>query len=67
MDSFCSKLKIIAILIVGLSVAGLLAADGGLNVLKELGQPPFEPCRVTTTAAKDALPGGLAKLVEVRE
>ena len=45
----------------------LLAADGGLKVLQEMGQPPFVPCRVTTAAVKAALPGGLAKLVEVRE
>jgi molybdate/tungstate transport system substrate-binding protein len=45
----------------------LLAADGGLKVLKEMGQPPFIPCRVPTHAMKDALPGNLGKLVEVRE
>ena len=45
----------------------MLAEDGGLKVLKAMGQPPFEPCRVTTTAVQNALPGGLAQLVEVRE
>jgi molybdate/tungstate transport system substrate-binding protein len=45
----------------------MLAADGGLKVLKEMGQPPFVPCRVTTQAVRDVLPGNLAKLVEVRE
>jgi molybdate/tungstate transport system substrate-binding protein len=45
----------------------LLSADGGLKVLKAMGQPPFVPCRVTTQAVKDALPGNLPKLVEVRE
>jgi len=45
----------------------MLAADGGLKLLKEMGQPPFVPCRVTTQAVRDVLPGNLAKLVEVRE
>jgi molybdate/tungstate transport system substrate-binding protein len=45
----------------------LLSADGGLKVLKDMGQPPFIPCRVTSQAVKDALPGNLSKLVEVRE
>ena len=45
----------------------LLAADGGLKVLESMGQPPFIPCRVTTQAVKDRLPGSLPKLVEVRE
>nr|WP_231717251.1 tungstate ABC transporter substrate-binding protein WtpA [Desulfosarcina ovata] len=45
----------------------LLAADGGLKVLKEMGQPPFIPCRVTSQAVKDGLPGSLPSLVEVRE
>ena len=45
----------------------LLSADGGLKVLKDMGQPPFIPCRVTSQAVKDALPGNLPKLVEVRE
>jgi molybdate/tungstate transport system substrate-binding protein len=45
----------------------LLSADGGLKVLKDMGQPPFVPCRVVSQAAKDALPGNLSKLVEVRE
>jgi molybdate/tungstate transport system substrate-binding protein len=45
----------------------LLSADGGLKVLEELGQPPFVPCRVTSTVVQRALPGRLAELVEVRE
>ncbi len=45
----------------------LLSADGGLKVLKDMGQPPFIPCRVTSQAVKDALPGNLPQLVEVRE
>ncbi len=45
----------------------LLAADGGLKVLKDMGQPPFVPCRVVSQGVKDALPGTLPALVEVRE
>lgn len=45
----------------------LLAADGGLKVLKDMGQPPFVPCRVVSQGVKDALPGTLPSLVEVRE
>ena len=45
----------------------LLSADGGLKVLKDMGQPPFVPCRVASQAVKDALPGNLPALVEVRE
>ncbi|MFO7714421.1 tungstate ABC transporter substrate-binding protein WtpA [Desulfosarcina sp.] len=45
----------------------LLSADGGLKVLKDMGQPPFIPCRVPTQAMQDALPGNLSTLVEVRE
>lgn len=48
-------------------MAYLLAPDGGLKVLQEMGQPPFIPCRVTSPIVKDALPASLAKLVEVRE
>jgi molybdate/tungstate transport system substrate-binding protein len=45
----------------------LLSADGGLKVLKEMGQPPFIPCRVTTQAIRGSLPGNLPDLVEVSE
>lgn len=45
----------------------MLSADGGLKVLKDMGQPPFIPCRVTSQAIQDALPGNLPRLVEVRE
>ena len=45
----------------------LLAADGGLKGLKEMGQPPFVPARVVSQAVKEALPGNLSALVEVRE
>jgi len=45
----------------------LLSAEGGLKVLKDMGQPPFIPCRVPSQAIQDAPPGNLQKLVEVRE
>jgi len=45
----------------------LLSPEGGLNVLEEMGQPPFVPCRVTSDEVKEALPGNLSSLVEVRE
>lgn len=45
----------------------LLRADGGLKVLESMGQPPFVPCRVISQTVKDALPGTLSQLVEVRK
>jgi len=45
----------------------MLSADGGLKVLKAMGQPPFVPCRVATQAMKNILPGRLPALVEVRQ
>jgi molybdate/tungstate transport system substrate-binding protein len=44
----------------------LLSPEGGLNVLQSMGQPPFIPARVTTEAVKNALPGELGALVEVK-
>jgi len=44
----------------------MLDPKGGLKVLKEMGQPPFIPCRVPTDAMKANLPEGLKGLVEVR-
>jgi molybdate/tungstate transport system substrate-binding protein len=44
----------------------LLSPEGGLNVLQTMGQPPFIPARVTTEAVKNALPGELGALVEVK-
>lgn len=44
----------------------LMSADGGLKVLKEMGQPPFIPCRVPTEKAKSQLPTSLQSLVEVK-
>jgi len=45
----------------------MLDPDGGLAVLKSMGQPPFVPCRVPTADMKKSLPPGLQKLVEVKD
>jgi molybdate/tungstate transport system substrate-binding protein len=45
----------------------LLDPEGGLTVLKELGQPPFVPVRVPTEQMKGMLPKSLAGLVEVKD
>jgi len=44
----------------------VLDPDGGLKILREMGQPPFVPCRVPTKEMKAVLPPSLQKLVEVR-
>jgi molybdate/tungstate transport system substrate-binding protein len=44
----------------------LLDADGGLAVLREMGQPPFIPARVPDTRMKEILPDELQRLVEVK-
>lgn len=44
----------------------MLAPDGGLKVLEDMGQPPFIPARVTSQQVKESLPGNLSKLVEVK-
>ncbi|MFP4087918.1 MAG: tungstate ABC transporter substrate-binding protein WtpA [Desulfobacteraceae bacterium] len=43
----------------------MLDPDGGLKVLKDMGQPPFVPCRVPTEEMKAKLPVELKGLVEV--
>jgi molybdate/tungstate transport system substrate-binding protein len=43
----------------------MLAPEGGLKVLKEMGQPPFIPARVKSLEVKESLPGTLPELVEV--
>lgn len=48
-------------------MAYLLSPQGGLEVLKAMGQPPFVPCRVPDAATKNKLPKVLADLVEVRQ
>ncbi|MFZ0611016.1 MAG: tungstate ABC transporter substrate-binding protein WtpA [Desulfobacterales bacterium] len=44
----------------------MLAPDGGLKVLAEMGQPPFTPARVSSVQVKESLPGNLPQLVEVK-
>ena len=44
----------------------LLNPGEGLKILKEMGQPPFIPCRVSTEKALKLLPASLKKLVEVK-
>ncbi|MDY7038073.1 MAG: tungstate ABC transporter substrate-binding protein WtpA, partial [Thermodesulfobacteriota bacterium] len=45
----------------------MLNSQGGLKILKEMGQPPFIPCRVPTAEMKARLPEVLKDLVEVSE
>jgi molybdate/tungstate transport system substrate-binding protein len=47
-------------------MAYLMDPDGGLKTLKDMGQPPFVPCRVPTEKMKSSLPLSLMKWVEVR-
>lgn len=47
-------------------LAYLLDPEGGLQVLKEMGQPPFIPCRVPTEDMKADLPDELKGLVVVK-
>jgi molybdate/tungstate transport system substrate-binding protein len=47
-------------------LAYLLDPEGGLKTLKEMGQPPFVPCRVPTAEMKALLPASLQGLVEVK-
>jgi len=44
----------------------MLDPAGGLAILKDMGQPPFTPCRVPSAAMKEMLPAGLQGLVEVK-
>ena len=44
----------------------LLDSNGGLKVLKDMGQPPFVPCSVSTEKGLNTLPASLKKLVEVK-
>jgi len=45
----------------------MLDPDGGLKVLKDMGQPPFIPGRVPTLAMKEKLPQELQPVVEVKD
>ncbi len=47
-------------------LAYMLDPEGGLKVLKEMGQPPFVPCRVPTEAMKAKLPEELKDLAVVK-
>ncbi|MCP4622452.1 MAG: tungstate ABC transporter substrate-binding protein WtpA, partial [bacterium] len=43
----------------------LFSPGGGLSILKDMGQPPFIPCRVDSEKIKNSLGGKLSALVEV--
>ncbi len=45
----------------------MLDPQGGLKVLKDMGQPPFVPCRVPTEEMKAKVPSELQKLVVVKD
>lgn len=45
----------------------MLDPEGGLKVLRDMGQPPFIPARVPDAAMQAKLPVGLQALTEVRE
>jgi len=47
-------------------LAYMLDTEGGLKILKEMGQPPFVPARVPTPKMKDKLPPELQKLTAVK-
>lgn len=44
----------------------LLDPEGGLRILKDMGQPPFIPCRVPTAEMRAKLPESLQKWVEIK-
>jgi len=44
----------------------LLDPEGGLKILRDMGQPPFAPARVSSEEMVKALPASLQKRVEVR-
>jgi len=48
-------------------LAYMLDPEGGLKILKDMGQPPFIPCRVPTEAMKTSLPSELQGLVIVKD
>lgn len=45
----------------------LLDPRGGLKILKDMGQPPFVPCRIPTPDMIGKLPGEIKELVEVKD
>ena len=44
----------------------MLDPEGGLKILKDMGQPPFVPCRVPAAEMLNKLPGEIKGLVEVK-
>ncbi len=48
-------------------LAYMLAPEGGLKILSDMGQPPFIPCRVPTEEMMKMLPPELKKTVEIKE
>jgi len=44
----------------------LLSPESGLKTLKEMGQPPFIPCRLPSQEMADKLPSEIKSLVEVK-
>ncbi|MCF6266894.1 MAG: tungstate ABC transporter substrate-binding protein WtpA [Desulfuromusa sp.] len=48
-------------------LAFMLDADGGLKILKQMGQPPFVPARVSSPEMKNLLPEQLQSLVTVQQ
>ena len=48
-------------------LAYMLSKDGGLAILKSMGQPPLEPVRVPNEAMSKALPAALKPLVSVHQ
>ncbi len=44
----------------------LLDPTKGLKILKEMGQPPFIPCRVPSETAMEALPKAIKRRVEIK-
>jgi molybdate/tungstate transport system substrate-binding protein len=44
----------------------LLNPNLGMQVLKDMGQPPFIPCRVATAEERAALPAAIARWTEVK-
>ncbi len=48
-------------------LAYLLDPDKGLKILKDMGQPPFVPCRIPSKEMKDQLPQKLKSYVVVKQ
>ncbi len=47
-------------------LAFMLSPDNGLKILRDLGQPPFIPARVSSEEMKNKIPAVLASEIEVR-